>query len=215
MRLFTTLAVAVALGACGGIEKQATPPKTNPINGDTGSYTPPADYPAGPYGYTEGSTITDLGFVARVDASLKGSETIESYPAQNVHLSDFRSNFKVLIINASAGWCPNCMNEQPDLVQNYENWNKSNPSVGVLEVIVQDANSNPATMSTADQWAKTYGVTFDIGVDPTGVLSPYYDINAFPMNMVVRLSDMSIVWQFNGNDPSGLESAVNYALSSS
>jgi hypothetical protein len=212
MRLFSIPVAALVLVACGGTEKTPVSQKPNPINSDNSGYTPPADYPAGPYGYNVGSTIADLGFVGRADTSLKGSASIETYPVGNIHLSDFRDNFKVLIINAGAGWCPNCMNEQPDLVSYYESENATTPTVGVLEVIVQDANDNPATMATADGWAKTYGVTFDIGVDPTGVLSPYYNIDAFPMNMVVRLSDMSIVWQFNGNDPSGLHSAVQYAL---
>jgi hypothetical protein len=59
-------------------------------------------------------------------------------------------------------------------------------------------NYRPSTIAVADRWKARFQLPFDVAADPSVVLSPYYDINAFPMNMVIRTSDMKIVWQSNG-----------------
>jgi len=222
IRLAGAFVTGLSLVACGGgLQKGSDLPSASA--NDPG-YVSPADYPAGPYGYAVRSTIADLTFLARVDASMKGDSNpgvtqapgapnISTYPVQKIHFADYRKNFKVLVINASAQWCPHCMDEQPDFKANYQRWNANGPKVGVLEVIVQDTSGRPAGMDIADQWARAYGLNFDIGADPTGVLSPYYDINAFPMNMVIKATDMTIQWSSNGNNDVGLSSAVDYALS--
>lgn len=220
-RVVVALAVIASTAACGGLVKAQTGGPSASAN-DPG-YVSPADYPAGPYGYSVKSTIADLTFLARRDGSMKGlpldgstptgnMPNISTYPVGKVHLADYRSHFKVLVINASAQWCPHCMDEQPGFKENYVNWNATEPTVGILEVIVQDVQGRPAGMDIADQWARAYSLNFDIGADPTGVLSPYYDISAFPMNMVIKTSDMKIQWQSNGDNDVGLSSAVNYAL---
>ena len=44
---------------------------------------------------------------------------------------------------------------------------------------------------------------FDIAADPTVVLGPYYKQAAFPMQMIIRASDMQITFQENGLQPPG------------
>jgi hypothetical protein len=73
--------------------------------------------------------------------------------------------------------------------------------------VVQNSQSQPTTGSpdgstmqdaVVDPWASTYKLPFDVAADPNAVLQPYYSISTFPMQMVVRVSDMSIVYKHKG-----------------
>jgi hypothetical protein len=228
-KLLTSIAIMLAAGtlaACGGgLEKAAATQYTN-YNAalNDSAYQAPPDYPAGPYGVSLHSTIADLKFVA-VDDPISLSDIAGG--AAEVHLDQFRTA-KTLLITAGAGWCYYCNQEEPAVEQFYKDCNDSSKSVcpkntdagktnfAVLEVLVNDQTlGEPADLSFLTKWARQYSVTFDLGVDPTQVLSAYYNLGGLPAHMLIQTSNMQIAWQNNGEDDQQLESAVNYIINHS
>ena len=57
-----------------------------------------------------------------------------------------------------------------------------------------------------------FGIKFDIAADPNVALGPYYTVAAFPMNMVIRTSNMRIHWQHNGYAPGAVEKQIDQLL---
>lgn len=169
-------------------------------------------YPCGPYGVQPGAIMKNLalpGLRARVGAGTVADEKVDQ-----LKLSEYFADkgIKVLVITSSAEWCQPCMAEQPGLKKLYDDYRNTANKVAIFEAVIEDSQGAPATIEVARRWAKKYGLHFDVAIDPTGLLKPYYDINAFPMNMVIRASDMKITWQENGLDPGALRTAVEQAI---
>src|SRR5437868_2735539 len=77
-----------------------------------------------------------------------------------------------------------------------------------LEGIIQDVAGNPAAIANVDTWGQTYHIPFGLASDGADVLGPYYNISAFPMQMIIRTSDMKIMYQENGEHPASDLQAV-------
>ncbi len=192
-----------AQGSCGGSSGPSTVIEQG--KGGAAAQCDPKTYPCGPYGTQVGSVIQNLSFPGRVNATA---------PVTTISLSDFYQNKKIqaLAISATAWWCPPCNDEQPPAEKLYQGYQAEGDGVAFLEASIQKTDGSPADMTSTDAWRAKYNLTFDLVCDPTNVLQPYYNINAFPMNMVVRTSDMRIVWQFNGEDMAGLKNAIDQVL---
>jgi hypothetical protein len=121
-----------------------------------------------------------------------------------LRVADYRSKPALaIIIGAQA--CVPCQNEQPMLVTLYQ---RDRDRASFLEAIVENAAGAPADQALVDAWATRYGLPFDITADPMGALLPYYDPNSFPTAMVVRTTDLSIVYQATG-PADGLAAALD------
>lgn len=184
------------------------PPPVKPMEmgkGDGGAaQCDPAVYPCAPYGYTEERIIADLTLPGRKDSNKDGI-TNSGDALVNLTLSDYfrDKKIKVVFVDVSAEWCNPCKAAQPTLVKVYNKY-KAAGQVVFLEAIAQDRNHLPSDIAVTDRWATTYKLPFHMAADPTNVLGPYYNENAFPMEMVIRTRDMKILWQTNGGGP-GLE----------
>src|SRR4051794_1694922 len=94
---------SVALAAGCGAPTDPTQNRAPP----TGS-----DYPAGPYGYGQGTIIENLNFIG------KQSDTHTDYttlPMQPFTLGDVRQNAKLILIDGAARWCGPCNLDQPNV----------------------------------------------------------------------------------------------------
>lgn len=172
-------------------------------------------YPDGPYGYSLDNVIADFKLFGRTDVNNSGS--VADDVSTDLWLSDFRKDKdgnanKVIVVTASAEWCGPCNAEQPDLVAMYDNYTKANAGVVFLEAVVEDSKHQPSDDATVDRWAKKHGIPFPLGLDPGMSLQKYYDVNAFPFGMVIRVSDMKIVWQGNGAAPDAIKKNIEFLL---
>lgn len=171
-------------------------------------------FPCGPYGVQPGAIMKNLslpGLRARAGVNSVADERVDE-----LKLSEYFADkdVKVIVVTSSAEWCEPCKAEQPGLKRLYDDYKNTSTKVAIFEALIEDNQGAPATIEVARRWAKKYGLHFDVAIDPTGLLKPYYDINAFPMNMVIRTSDMKITWQENGLDPGALRVAVEQAMNS-
>ena len=202
-------AAAALISGCGEPSRIDEPGKT------IGSLQHDPNYPEGPYGYSIDNVIADFKLFGRVDVNASGDVT-DDKPV-DLWLSDLRKDKdgnlnKVIVVTASAEWCGPCNAEQPDLVAMHDAYAKNNAGVVFLEALVEDKNHLPSDDATVGRWANKYGIPFALAMDPGMALQKYYDINAFPFGMVIRASDMKIVWQGNGAAPDSIKKTIDYLL---
>ncbi len=197
------LASLIALAGCG--THGAAQPPADAATCD------PAQYPCGPYGYAVGSVIGDLTVTGRRD--LNGNGSVLDDPIQPISLSDYfrDKKTKVLFISLGTVWCGPCATEQPSLVQLYESYKTAGQGVAFLQAILQDGHMMPSTQTDVDAWSQTYSIPFDMAYDPKNELAPYYNPTAFPEQLVLRTSDMTLVYQHTSTS-TDLKSVIDGVL---
>lgn len=161
-----------------------------------------ANYPMGPYGYAQGSIVGDLGFVGKKDpAGASGTADYSALPMEAISLASYYGdpNVKYVFMSGNAGWCKPCNDEQPLVKAAQEKYEPK--GVKFLEAMNQGydrATGAPATEDDINQWASRHQLHLAIASDPSDYIHQYADVAAFPLNMVIRTSDMQIVFMAVG-----------------
>lgn len=168
---------AFALIGCGA-PTDPTPNRPAPSNGD---------YPAGPYGYGQGTTIANLNFIGK---SSPMPTDYSALPMQPITLGDVRQNTKLILIDGAARWCTPCNRDQPNMKQIEETY--ASRGVTTMEVLVEGGYGVAATDNDINRWAQQYQLSGIIAIDPGYELAKYADLTAFPVYMVVRASTMRV-----------------------
>lgn len=207
------VSLGLAVSACGSPGSTVDPNQNTTKDAGDHNACDPTVYPCGPYGYGQGSVIENLQLTGQrddnMDRVVDSGDTIKP-----INLADYfqNKNYTVLFVGVAAEWCNPCKIEQPGLVQMYKDYQAAGGKVGFLEALIQSADGKPADMATVDRWATTYHIPFDMASDATVALGPYYNVAAFPMQMVITTKDMVIQWQMNGAPITELKSQIDAAL---
>lgn len=166
---------------------------------------PPAvTYPPGPYGNSEGDVIKALSWSGYVDSDADTDNDPFNEPVTTVSLEDFYQGFdpgaRIILINASAGWCSVCQDE----AQSLRNINTEYFSRGgrIITALFQDTNGYAADTDFAKTWGEYFELTSAVVADPNDLLSPYYLEDTVPLNIFVDASNMVIVEVHHGFDDS-------------
>ncbi|HEX8951905.1 MAG TPA: redoxin family protein [Polyangia bacterium] len=178
LSILAPVAAAAALAAGCGAPTDPTPNRPPPATGD---------YPPGPYGYGQGTTIANLEFIG------KESPTATDYsmlPMQPLALGDVRKNAKLILIDGAARWCTPCNRDQPTM-RNIEATYAAK-GVTTMEILVEGGYGIAATDNDINRWAQQYQLAGIIAIDPSYELAKYADVTAFPVYMVVRASTMRV-----------------------
>jgi thiol-disulfide isomerase/thioredoxin len=183
--------------AGGGQDTQLLPGDT--LDGEDGAGPLPGDYPAPPYGETVGSIIDDHSFL------IPGDDTM-------VRLSDYyqHATKRVLLINASAGWCGACKQEAGELNNVLAKYGPQ--GLDILYTLFEDWNGGPANEDFYNGWMAQYGGDYLTVLDPEFQMGIYFNVEATPMNMLVDLETMTIVWLETGFNPFALEAKLDELL---
>lgn len=164
-------------------------------SGDTGGVA--SDYPAGPYG-----TSVDAVIANHVFQQIDGTD---------LSFGDLRDAGKtVLFLNTAAGWCTACREEQPAIEALYGQY--AGQGLEVLVTVFEDNSSAVATLEFVESWRDQYSLSFPVVLDEAFVMQDYYDASATPMNMVVNLRTMEIVYISTGEDLDTVESLISALL---
>lgn len=164
-------------------------------------------YPPGPYGYVQGSVVENIKFIVKEDpAGDKGEADYSALQLQTKTLADYHNDpaVKYLVLSGVAGWCGPCNDEQkqvPALQQTYQP-----QGFRFLEAMIQGYNERtgkPADENDLNHWALIHNLHIGIALDPEDKIHQYADIAAFPLNMVIRTSDMNIVHMQVGEENLG------------
>lgn len=157
-----------------------------------------APYPDPPYGKTPGHIIANHMFVDPANDT-------------TVYMSDLynptgKKSKKVLLMNASAGWCSVCKVEAKQLKGFYTE--TANEGVEIWFTLFQDFQGEPATEKFWEQWMNQIDPNYPTLLDTAFELNGYFSVDATPMNMVVDLETMEIVYIATGMDETGIENAI-------
>src|SRR5437870_4400789 len=101
MKRYGLSVALVLLAACGGTSPPIVPEEKAKSGND---HTMQVDYPKGPYGYTQGSTIENLSLPGQIDENGDGAITAAD-TVKSLRLSDYYANKKVkaLFVGVAAG----------------------------------------------------------------------------------------------------------------
>lgn len=218
---------ALLLAACGNQAPMI--PVENGQGGDPLNAQDPSKYPVGPYGFVIGGVIPNLEFVGYKDDNGDGKVT-DNTP-RKVRLSDYYQdkNIKVLAVLVAAEWCGPCQQEQNELIVSWNAYQKSKAGVAYVEALIESAKKDtagrflPADLETVQRWGNHAWpdrtgknpaaiIPFPLVADPTVALGPWYPTPAFPMQLVIKTSDMTIQWANNGYGPGAIEQQIGFVL---
>jgi thiol-disulfide isomerase/thioredoxin len=192
MRTLAASILLLAVGCNGGPKIDDTPNQT----GEELNYVP------GPYGYGKGSVIENLKFIAKWDpAGAAGTATYDQLPLKPLSLADFYNDkaVKYVVVSGNAGWCPPC-NEEQKYVPGWQS--KYEPKgFRFVQGLIQGYNARtgaPATEADINRWQGDHDIHVAVGLDPEGRIHQFADVAAFPLNMIVRTSDMQIIYSETG-----------------
>lgn len=157
------------------------------------------EYPAGPYGKATGDTMADHVF--------------RDPAGGTVSLAELRQGAELLLLNSSAGWCTVCQAEAPTLVAWHEEF--SAKGLRVVYTLFEDANFAPPSDEFAGKWKDNFSLPFPVLVDEgftESGLGTYFDPSTAPLNVVVRTSDMAIVYIDTGFEEDVIRARIESQL---
>src|SRR5262245_20522599 len=99
--------LGVGLAGCSGSNKDDTP----------NQMAQASSYPAGPYGYLQGSVIQNITFLGKNASNDLTAPAYDSMKMEEISLSDFHSDpsVKYVVLSGVAGWCGPCNAEQDQM----------------------------------------------------------------------------------------------------
>lgn len=167
-------------------------------------------YPTGNVGVLEGmlvdGTLSWSGFPAGADAigTMESASLFDCDGSKGIH--------GVLVVE-SATWCGPCQQEAAGLQAKMDaSWKAL--GIRVIELMVQDASEQAATVDTANAWKESFGLhDVAVGADP-GFSFDYFDFDKhisggyFPTAIVVDPRTMTVVARQPGPETKDLHAIV-------
>jgi peroxiredoxin len=138
-------------------------PDEEEAGGETAEEKGPPPVPEDEIGLGEGEYAPDF--------------TLETLEGEEVSLSDFRGEKKVML-NFWATWCPPCRAEMPDMQNVYEEYE----DVEILAVNLTE--TEPGTDQVAE-FRDDFGLTFPILMDHDVSVAGEYDIQPVPTSYLI------------------------------
>ena len=163
-------------------------------------YVPkPVVYPTGPFGTVVGSTLKNHTF-------------LNPKTGKPVKLSDLylHPEKKVLLINSSAGWCSVCKAESWTLRTVYNTY--APQGLEIWYTLFEDYDAKPVSLGFWQKWTQSMNPNFPCLLDSQFEMGLYFNVSATPMNMLVDLETMQIVYLQTGFDETGLTNKIKSLL---
>lgn len=163
-------------------------------------------YPAGPYGVTKGSVITNFVLSGFVDPSVNADPAAlvpitlgdfynptgdEVYPAGSVH-GEGKPKPKALLIDIGAVWCTPCQYEAKVILPKLYEQYKPLGAEFLFDLADGATNGVAATPKELVTWVTKYKSHFPCALDPDRKLGASFNTDSFPVNMVVDTRTMQI-----------------------
>src|SRR4051812_16939914 len=111
-----------------------------------------------------------------MDAPPITGRTLDSTPRVKT-LADYKG--KVVLLNIWATWCEPCRQEMPSMEKLYQEFGAQ--GLEIVAVSVDD----PGTEQTIRDFAKKYGLTFEILHDPAQATAQRYQVTGYPESFII------------------------------
>lgn len=177
-------------------------------------------WPVGPYGMEYLDVIANEGFY-------------DPWTGETIRLSDYYGDPLVngILIVSAAGWCSACSYEAWDLVDVHDQY--ADYGLVVLYTLYEDAAGRPLWVEGAPQadWERDFifmsqyreslgalarlpprEANFPVLIDRGHTLGAYFNRNATPLTLIVRASDMRIIYREVGYSAGMIQNMVKAAL---
>lgn len=158
-----------------------------------------ADYPSGPFGVIPGTKIKNHSFYDPQANAVVKMEKLYKH-----------TDKKVLVISSAAEWCGACKQEAYSLKSFYNEYSPQGLEIWYL--LFEDKNAKPVDVASWQRWMNQINPNYPTYMDSDFQTGLYFQAAATPMNMVVDLSTMTIVYLVTGFDEVGMENAVKKVL---
>ena len=212
------LLALVSLTACSSGESRPPAALAAGPDGSSDSGPIPAaagtsgSYPSGPYGSEVGQRVEGFAFEGWRDPSAQGvdPDTLETIRFSDYYDPNGELGIRLLLLNATAGWCTNCQAEHRILPSKVLELGPR--GLTVISMLYHDANFEPPGVDDLVAWAETYGTNFPFTLDLTHRMGRYGAADIAPVNVVVDARTMEILAKFIGNQEAVLWQFVETEL---
>jgi thiol-disulfide isomerase/thioredoxin len=99
-------------------------------------------------------------------------------PAETRSMADYRG--QVVLLNVWATWCGPCRQEAPTLEKLYQEFGPEG-----LKIVSVSIDAGPGADQKVRDFAKEFGLTFEMLHDDTGAIQKTYQITGYPENFVI------------------------------
>jgi hypothetical protein len=166
----------------------------------------PCQYPPGPYGKTQGSTLAPT---LTWQGYAPGSSSVSTVNITDFFDCDGSKGINALAIDESALWCGACQYEAPQIEAAMKSGSWGPDGVKPLTLIIQNGARQPGTTADALTWKNNYSLD-DVWVaaDPEWSFSHPGQIG-LPTNILVDPRTMKIVKIVEGASQSGPDPAID------
>jgi hypothetical protein len=196
-------------------------------------------YPGCPYGVNRGGVFPDFflggGYwnpsttpTSDLTLPIPGGQTLPDMSMAFHQL--YCSGFKYAFVDISAVWCPHCNDEAATL----PGWNATTksyawdpaaqtgwavkwlPMGGVIFSLLEQGEdqANAATPTDLTTWVTKYNINYPMAIDPQENIVSGVQLEAWPANIIIDLSDMKVVDAVFGNVPQFLTEFDNLLTTS-
>ncbi|MCB9639120.1 MAG: redoxin domain-containing protein [Myxococcales bacterium] len=159
----------------------------------------PAEYPTGPYGADVGEVSINIDLSTCAD------------PSKRVGMKEYfnKNNIKVLYLSVHTGWCPSCRSQAQTLEPLFQKY--KDRGLMVWNIMTEDGNAGGGkiTPEYCTAHGAQYKYTFPLLIDEgSAFMNKFFDRNAVPLSMLVRTSDMKIIYKLSGSIPDRIEGLI-------
>ncbi len=163
-------------------------------------YVPVGDnYPPPPFGKTVGGVVKNHTFWdPEMDKQMKLAHMYQ------------HNRKRILLVNASAGWCAYCRQEAYELRAVYAEYGPK--GLEIWFTLFQDYDGGAPTKAFWDKWMNAIKPTYPTLLDTAFEMGAYFNVDATPMNMILDLNTMKIVYLQTGYDKVGLTNKIKQLL---
>jgi hypothetical protein len=156
-------------------------------------------YPKGPYGVTVGKVL-DPSLVWQ--GYIPGATTVSTVKITDLYDCDGSKGLNALVIDSAGQWCVACQG----IAQEIPTWlsakgdNYTKLGIQILNLVIQNNDYEPATVTTAQQWRSLFNLTsIYVVADPNDT----FPTDALPYELLINPRTMKVVHDLSS------DSAVN------
>ncbi len=166
------------------------------------------NYPPGPYasGVEVGAVVENFTFAdGWMNPAEAGYDPAKLGPIgfADFYDPDGTKGYEILIVNTAAFWCGACQlehagtSEAPSLNEHYDALHPR--GLGLLSLVFQDAQAQPATRDDLVKWAQTFQDRIPLARDPDYQMGRYASSTIAPLNLVIDARNMKILQGYLGD----------------
>jgi peroxiredoxin len=142
-------------------------------------------------GASGGDPFQELSLIRPSRLMPAGDFTVAGLESERLRLSDFKGN--VVLLNFWATWCPPCKEEMPSMERLYRRFKARGLTVLAISIDAADGDR-------VAEFARDFGLTFPIGLDPQLDVANLYAVRGLPASVLIDRSGRIVAMALGPRD---------------